>query len=107
MAENLLRVQTATPDAGSAQAMARSAVAAGLAGSAQVAAPVFAVFRHLGEGGEGEEFQLVLATTRAAYPALEAHLREHHPWQNPEIVALPVAHAPEAYARWLGETTAR
>ena len=106
MADDLLRVLTSAPDLASAQDLARSAVAAGLAGNAQVLGPVFSVFRHLGEVGEGSEFQVVLASTARAYPALERHLLDAHPWQNPEIVALPVTRAPEAYARWLRDSTA-
>lgn len=96
---------TATPDQGAAKELARSAVAARLAGNAQIIGPVVSVFRHLGETGEGEEWQLVLSTTAAAYPALAAHLAEHHPWQNPEITAVELAAAPDAYAAWLHEAT--
>lgn len=107
MAEELLRVITSTPDLASAQRLARSAVAAGLAGNAQIIGPVYAVFRHLGEVGEGTEHQLSLSTTSAAYPGLERHLLAGHPWQNPEIIALPLAAAPAGYARWLAAATER
>lgn len=103
MTGELLRVVTATPDLASAQSLARSAVEAGLAGNAQIAGPVHSVFRHLGEVGEGTEYQLTLSTTRAAYPDLERHVLESHPWQNPEILALPLAAASAGYARWLTE----
>lgn len=102
---DLLRVTTATPDLDSAKNLARTAVAARLAGNAQIAGPVASVFWHLGETGEGEEYTVTLSTTTEAYPALEAHLREHHPWDNPEITAIALAAAPEAYARWLREST--
>jgi periplasmic divalent cation tolerance protein len=101
----LLRVLTATPDLDSAQRLARTAVTAGLAGNAQINGPLRTVFRHLGEVGEGTEYQLMLSTTKAAYPALERHLLDSHPWQNPEIVALPLAEAAAGYARWLSEAT--
>jgi periplasmic divalent cation tolerance protein len=103
---DLLRVTTATPTLDDAKRLARSAVAARLAGNAQITGPVISVYWHLGETGEGEEYALTLSTTAAAYPALEAHLREHHPWDNPEITAIPLAAAPEAYATWLRESTA-
>lgn len=105
MTNDLLRVTTATPDLDSAKSLARSAVAARLAGNAQIIGPVVSVFWHLGESGEGEEYQVVLSTTTAAYPALEAHLSEQHPWDNPEITAIPLAAATDAYGRWLRETT--
>lgn len=87
-------------------ALARSAVGARLAGNAQVVGPVASVFWHLGELGDGEEWQVVLATTADAFPALEAHLIETHPWQNPEITAVGIERAPAAYARWLHDATA-
>jgi periplasmic divalent cation tolerance protein len=104
--DDLLRVTTATPDLGSAKNLARSMVAARLAGNAQIVGPVVSVFRHLGEIGEGEEYRLVLSTTAAAYTDLEAALLGQHPWRNPEITAIPLAAATEGYARWLREATA-
>lgn len=102
---DLLRVTTATPDLDSAKMLARTAVAAHLAGNAQIAGPVISVFWHLGQTGEGEEYQVILSTTTGAYPALEAHLIKHHPWDNPEITAVALAAAPDAYDRWLREST--
>lgn len=107
MAEELLRVLTSTPDLASAQELARSAVSARLAGNAQISGPVQSVFRHFGELGEGTEYQLILSSTRSAYPDLERHIIESHPWQNPEIIALPLAQASDGYARWLSEATGR
>lgn len=100
---DLLRVTTATPDLDTAKNLARSAVAARLAGNAQIVGPVVSVYRHLGETGEGAEYQLFLSTTASAYPALEAHLTEQHPWTNPEITAIPLVAAPESYGAWLRE----
>lgn len=102
---DLLRVTTATPDQDSANALARSAVAERLAGNAQIVGPVVSVFRHLGETGEGEEFQLILSTTQAALPKLVEYLTENHPWENPEVTAIPLAYATELYTTWLHGAT--
>jgi periplasmic divalent cation tolerance protein len=105
MTDDLLRVTTATPHLHSAKELARTAVAASLAGDAQIAGPVICVSWRHGQPGEGEEYQVVFSTTRAAYPELERHLRQHHPWDNPEITAVALAAAPAAYAQWLREST--
>jgi len=105
MTDDLLRVTTATPDLDSAKDLARSAVAGRVAGNAQIIGPVVSVFRHLGDTGEGEEYQLVLSTTRTAYPELAELLTANHPWDNPEITAIPLAVATDAYATWLREST--
>ncbi|MFE7427164.1 divalent cation tolerance protein CutA [Streptomyces sp. NPDC057545] len=51
--------------------------------------PVTSVFWHHGEYGTGEEWQVLLKTTADQYPAPEAHLLERHPWDNPELCAVP------------------
>lgn len=104
---DLLRVTTAAPDRDSAVNLARTAVQARLAGNAQIIGPVASVFWHLGELGEGEEWQVVLSTTAEAYPDLQEHLIGAHPWQNPEITAVAIERAPDAYVRWLRESTVR
>jgi periplasmic divalent cation tolerance protein len=102
--DDLLRVTTVTPHLHSAKKLALTAVAAGLAGNAHIAGPVISVAWQIGDVGEVEAFQVTLSTTRATYPALEAHLRRNHPSENPEITAVALAAAPEAYARWLRES---
>ncbi len=53
-----------------------------------------------------EPEQLLLIKTRVAlYPAVEAHLRAHHPYDLPEIVRLPIAAGSPDYLRWLAAET--
>lgn len=87
-------------------ALAESAVAVKLAGNAQVIGPVISVFWHLGEKGTGEEWRVLIKTTAARYPALEAHLLAVHPWQNPEIVATPIVAGSAACLEWLRQSVA-
>ncbi|WP_431982372.1 divalent cation tolerance protein CutA [Streptomyces qinglanensis] len=49
------------------------------------------VFRHLGEFGQGEEWQLLPKTRAERYPDLAKHLLAHHPWDNPEVSPVPIA----------------
>ncbi|GAB7039685.1 MULTISPECIES: divalent-cation tolerance protein CutA [Catenuloplanes] len=100
-----LLVATAVPSHDDAVAIARAAIEASLAGSAQIVGPVESVFRHLGEVGTGEEWQVLLRTTDASYAALEAHLVEAHPWDNPEVIAIPLVRATPAYLAWLQRAT--
>jgi periplasmic divalent cation tolerance protein len=70
-----------------------------LAAGAQITGPVVSVFWHLGEFGTGEKWRLVLTTQTDRYAELEAHLLEHHPWDNPEIAAVPVVAVSASYAK--------
>lgn len=101
---DFLLVSTATPDQESALTLAKGLVGKKLAGSAQIT-PASCVFWHLGELGTGEEWRVELATTTDRYPELERELLAAHPWENPQLVAVPVAHTTEAYATWARQST--
>ncbi|UWE07688.1 divalent-cation tolerance protein CutA [Actinacidiphila bryophytorum] len=102
---DFVQVSTATETREQAVQLAESAVRGRLAAGAQVVGPVVSVFWHRGEFGMGEEWQLLLKTTAEGYPALEAHLLEHHPWEKPEVVAVPIVAGSAAYLRWLADST--
>jgi periplasmic divalent cation tolerance protein len=102
----VLTVSTATPTREAGIRLAESAIAAGLAAGGQVAGPVASAFWHNGEFGQGEEWVVSLKTTAARYSDLEAHLIEHHEWQNPEVTAVPLARASAAYVAWVERVTA-
>ncbi len=87
--------------------MARLAISVGLAAGGQISGPVASVFWHAGEFGESEEWVVSFKTTAARYDELEAHLIEHHEWQNPEVTAVPIARASAAYVEWVERVTAK
>ncbi|MER6678809.1 divalent-cation tolerance protein CutA [Streptomyces sp. NPDC000983] len=102
---DFLQVSTATPTREQAVALARSAVAERLAAGAQIIGPVTSAFWHDGEFGTGEEWQLLLKTTGVRYPALEAHLIEHHPWENPEVCATEIVQGAARCLEWITRST--
>ena len=100
---DFIQVSTATGTREQAVLLAESAVRGRLAAGAQVIGPVVSVFWHRGEFGTGEEWQLLLKTTAERYPSLEAHLLEHHSWDKPEVVVVPIVAGSEAYLRWVAD----
>jgi periplasmic divalent cation tolerance protein len=100
-----VQVSTATPAREEAVSLAQGAVKARLAAGAQIIGPVTSVFWHLGEFGEGEEWKLLLTTTKERYPELESYLLGAHPWDNPELIATPIDGAPRCLA-WIADTVA-
>lgn len=50
---------------------------------------------------EADETLLLVKTTIAGYPALERRVRELHPYDVPELLALPAAAGFEPYLDWL------
>ncbi|WP_030901429.1 divalent-cation tolerance protein CutA [Streptomyces sp. NRRL F-5126] len=102
---DFVQVSTATETREQAVELAQSVVRDRLAAGAQIIGPVTSVFWHLGEFGTGEEWQLLLKTRADRYPALEAHLIDHHPWDNPEVAAVPIVAGAERCLSWLKENT--
>lgn len=100
-----LQVSTATETRDAAVNLARAAVEQKLAAGAQIIGPVTSVFWHKGEFGTGEEWQLLLKTRADRYADLESHLIEHHPWQNPEVTAVPIVEGSDAYLKWVAATS--
>jgi len=99
-----LLVLCACPDAVAA-GIARALVGEGLAACVN-RAPVASVYRWQGRLCEETEQLLVIKTTPARYAALEMRLKTLHPYEVPEIIAIPVVAGSEAYLAWLGAVTA-
>ncbi|MEX0170839.1 divalent cation tolerance protein CutA [Streptomyces sp. LMG1-1-1.1] len=102
----IVTVRTTTDARDKADALARGAVEARLAACAQISGPVTSVYHWQGAIETTEEWEVVLKTTEARYPALEAHLIAAHDYETPEIVATRVTRVSEDYARWVERETA-
>jgi periplasmic divalent cation tolerance protein len=102
---NVLLVMTTLPDAPTAERIAAELVTARLAACVNVLAPVRSVYRWKGAVETADEVPLLIKTTRERYAALEAALRVAHPYELPEIVALPVAAGLAPYLEWVAEET--
>lgn len=99
--DEVLIVLTHCPDATTAARIGRSLVEQGLAACVNQMAPVVSCYRWQGALESATEVPLQIKTTRGRYPELEAALRAMHPYELPEIVALPVAVAYGPYLRWV------
>lgn len=96
----LLAVFTTVATREQADALARAAIAQRLAACVQVEA-IHSTYRWQGEVVSEPEQRLMFKTRRDRYAALEALLREQHPYKLPAIFALPVAEASADYAAWV------
>lgn len=101
----LLLVLTTLATRDEALALGRAMVEARLAACAQVEA-IASVYRWQGAVQQDDEWRLLLKTTAARHGALEAALRERHPYTLPAIVTLPVTAASPAFAAWVAAETA-
>ena len=97
----VLLVLTTMPDRTSAQGLARLLVDQQLAACVNCLPGVKSVYRWHGVVEEAEEVQLLIKTTRSRYAELEAAILAAHPYQLPEIIALPVVGGLPAYLDWI------
>lgn len=96
----MLLVMTNLPNRASAETLARSLVDARLAACVNILAPCESIYRWQGAVQTADEIPLLIKTCAARYAELEAAIRAQHPYQTPEIIALPVAHGLPAYLAW-------
>jgi periplasmic divalent cation tolerance protein len=101
----ILLVFTTLPDPASAETLARYLVENNLAACVSAQAPCRSVYRWQGVVETTSETTLLIKTRADRYPQLETAIRERHPYEVPEIVALPVSAGFPAYLQWVANET--
>jgi periplasmic divalent cation tolerance protein len=99
-AADVLLVFTGLPDEAAARQLARHVVESGLAACASVLAPCVSTYRWRGAIEEATEVQVLIKTAARRYAELESAIRACHPYELPEIVAVPLARGLPAYLEW-------
>ncbi|MCM8662000.1 divalent-cation tolerance protein CutA [Accumulibacter sp.] len=101
-----LLVLTNLPDRSAADALAEELVAARLAACVNILAPCRSVYRWQGAIESAEEVPLLIKTSEERFPALAAAIRRRHPYELPEVIALPIVDGLPEYLAWVaGETS--
>ena len=100
-----LLVLTNVPERAVAERLADMLVEKRLAACVNILAPCRSVYRWKGAVQHDEEHPMLMKTTVERYPALEQALRAAHPYELPEIIAVPVARGLPAYLQWVTDET--
>jgi periplasmic divalent cation tolerance protein len=100
-----LLVLTNLPDRAAAERLADLVIARNLAACVNILAPCRSVYRWKGAVQHDEEHPMLIKTTRERYDALEQALREGHPYELPEIIAVPIERGLPAYLDWVAAET--
>jgi len=101
----ILVLCTAPAGGDTAAELARGLVEQKLAACVNLITGVRSVYFWDGALQDDAEVQLLIKTRRARFDALEAWLAQHHPYEVPEGLALPIEGGAETYLRWLAEQT--
>jgi len=102
---NALLVLTNLPDRETAERLAGVLVEQRLAACVNILAPCGSVYRWKGAVQREEEHPVLIKTTAERYPALEAAIRAAHPYELPEIIAVPIERGLPAFLAWVDAET--
>jgi periplasmic divalent cation tolerance protein len=99
-------LSTTVDSEAAAVAIATEVVTDRLAACVQVIGPVTSVYRWQGQVEQAREWACQMKTTAARLDLLTSRLRGLHPYQVPEILAVPILTADPAYLSWLADSVA-
>ena len=96
-----VQVITTTARRDEAERIAQALIEGRLAACVQIVGPITSVYRWQGKVETSEEWQCLIKTKREILERLERALRQMHPYEVPEILALPVLWGSDDYLGWV------
>mgnify|MGYP002785123204 CR=1 FL=1 len=95
------------PDDATGTQIATALIEGGLAACVNRVPGIRSMYRWDGQLQDDAEVLLVIKTTARRLVDVEALIRARHPYELPEVLALPVAGGSAAYLDWIGQATER
>ena len=105
MTTPLLTLMTTLPDRDSARQLAQKLVGEQLAACVNILPGVESIYFWQGKIEQSDEVLLLIKVPEAGYEAVQQRLKTLHPYQVPELIALPVVKALSEYVQWAHEMT--
>ncbi|MEY6431458.1 divalent-cation tolerance protein CutA [Thioalkalicoccus limnaeus] len=103
--DDLLLTLCTCPDRESAQRLATTLVEARLAACVNILPGALSVFSWEGRTEQVDEVLLMIKTGSAQFDELQRRVTQLHPYEVPEIIAIPIADGLPAYLDWLRACT--
>ncbi|MCU1232731.1 MAG: CutA1 divalent ion tolerance protein [Candidatus Solibacter sp.] len=85
-----------------AERMACALITSHLAACVNVVPQIRSYYRWKGELESAAEFLLIIKSSRDLFDALKLELEKLHPYEVPEVLAIPIVAGAENYLNWLG-----
>ncbi len=104
MKDTLLILSTC-PDKNCAEKIARNLVDKGLAACVNISPQVTSVYSWQGKTESAEEVLLLIKTSARRYAQVQQAVRSLHPYELPEIIAVPVTQGLPEYLDWVDQCT--
>lgn len=95
------------PDQKTAQAIANRLVDESLAACVNILPGLTSIYQWQGKRESAQEHLLLIKTTNEVYQTLEQTITELHPYELPEVIAVPVTQGLDAYLGWIEQQTVK
>lgn len=100
-----IQVSTSTDKREDAERISKAIVENRLAACAQVSGPISSFYWWNDNMEETEEWRIIIKTTMDIYPRLEQALKNFHPYEVPEIIAVPITAGNSDFLEWIKKET--
>lgn len=104
--ETLLILNTC-PDRESAEQIAGMLVSEKLAACVNLIDNISSIYRWQGGIEQDSETLLLIKSRKEHYASIEAAIQQHHPYEVPEVIALPIEGGAPNYLDWIAQSTAQ
>jgi periplasmic divalent cation tolerance protein len=101
----LLVLMTTAPDRDRARQLAQTLVGEGLAACVNIVPSIESIYLWEAKIEQSSEVLLIIKVPEAGYEAVQQRLKTLHPYQVPELIALPVVKALPEYVQWAHQAT--
>jgi len=102
----MLVIMTTTPDKKTAEMIAKTLIEKGLVACAQIQDSITSIYKWQEEINIDNEYRILLKTTDTHFERIENIITNLHPYDVPQIIALPVSKASQSYLQWIEDTVA-
>lgn len=92
---------TTTETREDAEKIAKDLVEKRLAACAQIVGPIVSTYWWKENVETAEEWQCLLKSKKSLYDDVEKAIKMIHPYETPEIIALPIVSGSDDYLEWL------
>jgi periplasmic divalent cation tolerance protein len=103
--EEYIQVFTTAEKKEDAERIAKNVVEKRLAACVQIIGPASSTYWWKNNVETSSEWLIIMKTKKNVYPKLEKSIKELHPYEVPEILAMPVVAGSKQYLEWLDNET--
>ena len=101
--KSYIQISTTTETKEKAQKIARYLVEKKLAACVQITGPIESTYRWKGKVEKAKEWLCLIKTRDSLFKKVETAIKELHPYETPEIIAVPIVKGSKEYLNWLDD----